>query len=80
MLYWHVSWGVKPNTTLLIINPNSTNRATMGGLHPLGVSTGPEWKLSCFVLRKKIAKNQNNLAYHPGPVQPPFGECSHLLI
>ena len=51
---------------------------TMGSHHPLGVSTGPGWKLSRFVLKFFFAKNQNNLAFHPGPVQPPGGEGSPL--
>ena len=48
-------------------------------LHPLGVSTGPGWKLSHFVLKKIYVKNQNDLAFHLGPVQPPSGEGSPLF-
>ena len=42
-----------------------------GEPHPLGVSTGPGWKWPlCFEFFFYI-KNQNDLAFHPGPVQPP---------
>ena len=52
----------------------------MGSHHLLGGSTGPEWKITHFVLKKMCVKNKNSLAFHPGPVQPPSGEGFLLTL
>ena len=36
-------------------------------------------KIISFCFEIFFAKNQNTLAFHPGPVQPPGGEGSSLL-
>ena len=38
----------------------------------------PDESYLALLGKKKLRKNQNNLAFHPGPVQPPSGECSPL--
>ena len=35
----------------------------MGSPHLLGVSTGPRWKLSCFVLKKKIRQKSKQFSF-----------------
>ena len=38
----------------------------------------PDESYLVLLRKKNFRKNKNNLAYHPGPVQPPSGEGSPL--
>ena len=52
----------------------------MGSHHLLGGSTGPGWKMSHFVMKKKLRVKNKKAASHPGPVLPPSGEGSPSSI
>ena len=47
----------------------------------LGGSTGPRKKARPILIKQKnFLIDQSILAYHPGPVSPPSGDGSQLLV